>query len=698
MKQGRRVLLFIFSIILIFFFVEETFAQKAVRFGSPGDFIEVPHALSLAPAEFTIELWLKVHETGDPEAAGGEQTILDKRGGENGYNLRLAGTTFPIPFFAFVFPGGVGAYDVINPNVWNHIAATQDQDSLKIYFNGVLAEATANEYVSTTDAPLRIGEFLGYPNAYLGLRGDIDELRIWNTARNQEEVQSMMYEKLTGNEAGLAAYWDFDNQNGMTIMDLSPNGNDGSINGNASLVDSDAPVGFIPPAPPVGLRAYGGVNAIDLAWKHKPGDNGISAYQIYRGDSLHFAADSTNLLATVLAPDSTYIDHNVSSGNDYIYLLRATDEQQHASQPGSPALSRTISEQSEYYTGVYYYPWYDPNYAHEWTGQYPRDFLVPQQPPMLDHYSCRDLQVIGQHLDWMQEYGVDFLVSSWWGQNTWEDITLRNYLLPKLENTPVRFTVYYESPQLGFDPGGFTIEGAKEEQLISDFNYIAETYFDHPNILKVEGKPVVFIYLSRIFSGNYEQAFSKIRSDLLIAGYDIFLVGDEVGWGTPSVSHMQFLDAVSPYIMYGNPKHNGYAIDQDFFADISIQVREWEELAHKENKFVLPNVHPGFNNRAGGVTNYVWPRQSQASAASTSMLEEYTKVMLPFVDPHLKMIMITSWNEWHEDTQIEPTIVATATNLDNSDSGSLYTQVTIMKDMALMPWKSFKGFCQVSYR
>ena len=47
--------------------------------------------------------------------------------------------------------------------------------------------------------------------------------------------------------------------------------------------------------------------------------------------------------------------------------------------------------------------------------------------------------------------------------------------------------------------------------------------------------------------------------------------------------------------------------------------------------------------------------------------------MRPFVDPALKMIMITSWNEWHEDTEIEPTIVTESTSADRSGAG-LYTQ------------------------
>lgn len=122
----RRAIIYLLLIIIFMCLPENNYAQKAVSFDSPGDYIEVPHSSSLAPAQFTIEFWIKIEGLGDPALAGGEQTIMDKRGDNTGFNFRLAGTNFPLPLFAFVLPGGVSMYNAIRWNIWHHVAVTQD--------------------------------------------------------------------------------------------------------------------------------------------------------------------------------------------------------------------------------------------------------------------------------------------------------------------------------------------------------------------------------------------------------------------------------------------------------------------------------------------------------------------------------------------------------------------------------------------
>lgn len=61
--------------------------------------------------------------------------------------------------------------------------------------------------------------------------GNIYEVRIWNKALTQEEIQANMYKKLKGDEDGLVAYYDFSEGEGTIIHDKTGNGNDGTIHG-----------------------------------------------------------------------------------------------------------------------------------------------------------------------------------------------------------------------------------------------------------------------------------------------------------------------------------------------------------------------------------------------------------------------------------------------------------------------------------
>ena len=73
--------------------------------------------------------------------------------------------------------------------------------------------------------------------------GSMDEVRIWNTARTQSEIRENMHLTLKGNETGLAAYYQFDND------DIGPSnvkdvlGNDGQAYGAPAYSGSEVAVG-----------------------------------------------------------------------------------------------------------------------------------------------------------------------------------------------------------------------------------------------------------------------------------------------------------------------------------------------------------------------------------------------------------------------------------------------------------------------
>jgi hypothetical protein len=80
------------------------------------------------------------------------------------------------------------------------------------------------------------------------LSGSLDEIRIWNIARSQQEIQAAMNSCLAGDESGLVGYWRLDETSGQLIIDSSPSGNHGTLGAN-DAVGADDPARSLSFAP-----------------------------------------------------------------------------------------------------------------------------------------------------------------------------------------------------------------------------------------------------------------------------------------------------------------------------------------------------------------------------------------------------------------------------------------------------------------
>ncbi|MFH1197824.1 MAG: LamG-like jellyroll fold domain-containing protein [bacterium] len=123
----------------------------------------------------------------------------------------------------------------IELNKWQHIAFTFDAstDEAKLFINGaetslsvVGANQIGSELFPNSDNDLIIGNDENYSR---GFNGAIDEIRLWNVARTQEEIQMNMDNHLIGSEFGLIGYWKINEGNGATLNDDSPIANNGII-------------------------------------------------------------------------------------------------------------------------------------------------------------------------------------------------------------------------------------------------------------------------------------------------------------------------------------------------------------------------------------------------------------------------------------------------------------------------------------
>ena len=310
--------------------------------------------------------------------------------------------------------------------------------------------------------------------------------------------------------------------------------------------------------------------------------------------------------------------------------------------------------------GAYYYAWYGQDGA-QWSLGAPRLQLDRPEQPLLGRYDSADPTVIARHYEWAQAYGVDLFFCSWRGPGTSDDVTIRDDLLPSPARGPTQIALMYESlERLGMGPDNrIQLTDDATQRLVDDFDYMARTYFDRPGYYRIDGRPVVIVYASRIFRGDVAGALAAIRLHLVTTyGIDPYLIGDEVDWDLqPDPERIRLFDAITGYTLYSRTQAAGWPSELGYVQALGRRARRFQRVAKAEGVAFIPDALPGFNSRAvrPGAGEHVLPRALGPRSSQVSLFASTLALAGSLVDPSLSLLAVTSWNEWNEDTQIEPT-------------------------------------------
>lgn len=290
--------------------------------------------------------------------------------------------------------------------------------------------------------------------------------------------------------------------------------------------------------------------------------------------------------------------------------------------------------------GAYWYPWYGAAGRH-WSDGY-------RGTPVLGEYSSSDATVINRQIDWATGHGVDFFAASWWGWASYEDEVLHSHFLMADLADEIDFAILYESTgRLTVRDGLINMDDAANRRVLADdMRTLAQTYFIQPGYLRLEGRPVVFLYLTRIFVGDVAGALAQARAAAAEGtGVEPFLIGDEVYWQPPNRARFEGLDGLTAYNMHTSVPD----VADGFAEDVLRQYRPWSDAAAAAGLAFVPSVIPGFDDTAvrPEAGHPIIPR-------SPALFGEQLQDALDLAVGQPPMVMITSWNEWHEDTSIEP--------------------------------------------
>ncbi|MGQ7870927.1 LamG-like jellyroll fold domain-containing protein [Sunxiuqinia sp. sy24] len=184
-------------------------------------------------SQITTECWIKAKSF--ENWAAPVSYLTDNYHDESGFGLTLKDGKLHFMLKTVNMRGDEWNYNPgvkIEADQWVHIAGTYDGESIKIYKNGELIESkTTSGKIDWTFKPssLHIGAFKDFNERFV-FDGEIDEVRIWNTARSSSEINEFRNQHLNGKEEGLIAYYNFDTDNNTFIKDHSPNSLNGKLN------------------------------------------------------------------------------------------------------------------------------------------------------------------------------------------------------------------------------------------------------------------------------------------------------------------------------------------------------------------------------------------------------------------------------------------------------------------------------------
>lgn len=170
-----------------------------------------------AATDFTIETWFRAdgsQDDGDLLFGNGTLEYGVKFNASGGLNAFVDSTVATGPAVN-VLDGG-----------WHHVALTYNgtTNDFNVVVDGQ-AGTPGSQAFSGASANLTFGS----ATSGLGLIGDIDEMRLWNTERSVEEIQLTKNTTVDPNDLALDAYWRADEGAGTTLTDLTGNGNNTTV-------------------------------------------------------------------------------------------------------------------------------------------------------------------------------------------------------------------------------------------------------------------------------------------------------------------------------------------------------------------------------------------------------------------------------------------------------------------------------------
>lgn len=268
---------------------------------------------------------------------------------------------------------------------------------------------------------------------------------------------------------------------------------------------------------------------------------------------------------------------------------------------------------------AFYYPWYGSpsGPSGEWVHWNPyRSHHDSAHEPAAGWYDSNDPDTIRRHIREAKAAGIDGFVASWWGPFGFEDRAF-DVLAEVAEEEDFAITIYYE-------------DADTPSEIVSDLAYFLTRHGSSPALLRADGCPVVFFYV-RVTQRFLPAQWKRVLAELEDLGHGIFAIADGL-----RNDFLDVFDGIHIYTPVGRP-----------LEDVVAQYEAASLLARAQDRLFAATVIPGYDEA------YKSPALTYLDREDGETYRAYWAIARGST-PH--WILITSFNEWHEGTEIEPSV------------------------------------------
>jgi hypothetical protein len=291
--------------------------------------------------------------------------------------------------------------------------------------------------------------------------------------------------------------------------------------------------------------------------------------------------------------------------------------------PGPPAATAAPLAVPSPNVHLFYYPWYgsptvNGSYRH-WPqgGHTPPNDIGANLYPTLGPYDSGDFAgAVAQHMAWVRQSGAGVIVYSWWGQGSYED-NLVTGVLNAAQQQGIKVAWHLE-------PYG----GRSAASTVSDINYINNRYGSHPAFFRDAAhgnRPAFYVFESLNIPDADWAALDQVN------GANIILAQ------TTNTTRIAHFSGMYTYDAIAGATAPGWA--------------QAGQFAKANNLIWAPSVGPGYiDDRAVPGNSTPTLARNNGSTYDT----EWGNALDPTKGGLPTWVSVTSFNEWHEGSVIEP--------------------------------------------